>query len=215
MSQESVSLSNLFKFWKSLPHQQDAVALLEEDLKKNGPEVALKRNRAWHRVWTSNYKLQVYNQALEFICKFESLELKAYPDPDTKAEPWTIGYGITRYPDGSSVRKGDTLTGEKAALYFRFEVYETLHSLGKTIPYWNEMSANQQGALLSFAFNSGKNFFGSTGYNTISKRLRDKDWGKVPEALLLYVNPGSTVEEGLTRRRKAEGLMWQGKTEGS
>jgi hypothetical protein len=46
------------------------------------------------------------------------------------------------------------------------------------------------------------------GFETISKRLREKDWKAVPAALELYRNPGTNVEAGLLRRRRAEGALW-------
>jgi hypothetical protein len=63
--------------------------------------------------------------------------------------------------------------------------------------------------LISFAYNLGTGFYGATGFETISKRLRERDWGAVPEALLLYRNPGTNVEAGLKRRRIAEGNLWR------
>ena len=76
------------------------------------------------------------------------------------------------------------------------------------IPYWNEMNENQQGALLSFAYNLGAGFYGSSNFNTITRVLKEKKWEDVPEKLLLYRNPGSSVEKGLLRRRIAEGELW-------
>jgi GH24 family phage-related lysozyme (muramidase) len=70
------------------------------------------------------------------------------------------------------------------------------------------MSAKQQGALISFAFNLGPNFYAAKGFETISKRLREKDWKAVPAAFALYRNPGTSAEAGLLRRRKAEGALW-------
>ena len=84
---------------------------------------------------------------------------------------------------------------------------EFLPTLSK-IPYWSEMSDGKRGALLSFAYNLGANFYGSGDFNTITKRLKNKEWDKVPDALYLYRNPGSNVEAGLARRRKAEGKLW-------
>jgi GH24 family phage-related lysozyme (muramidase) len=82
------------------------------------------------------------------------------------------------------------------------------HSLCK-IPFWAEMSDGQRGALLSFAYNLGAGFYGGSNFNTISKRLKEKDWENVPDALFMYRNPGSHVEAGLARRRKAEGELWK------
>ena len=80
--------------------------------------------------------------------------------------------------------------------------------ISRTIPYWDEMNDNQRSALLSFAYNLGAHFFDSPGFNTLSGTLRNKDWNDVPSALSLYCNPGSSVEAGLRRRRKAEGDLW-------
>jgi hypothetical protein len=71
------------------------------------------------------------------------------------------------------------------------------------------MANEQQSALISFAYNLGAGFYGAEGFETISKRLREKDWAAVPDALLLYRNPGTNAEAGLKRRRIAEGKLWR------
>ena len=38
--------------------------------------------------------------------------------------------------------------------------------------------------------------------------MKEKEWAKVPDALYLYRNPGTSVEAGLARRRIAEGDLW-------
>jgi GH24 family phage-related lysozyme (muramidase) len=76
------------------------------------------------------------------------------------------------------------------------------------IPYWGEMTDGQRGALLSFAYNLGAGFYGSSNFNTITKCLKNKEWSKVPDALYLYRNTGTNVEKGLARRRVAEGKLW-------
>jgi lysozyme len=54
----------------------------------------------------------------------------------------------------------------------------------------------------------GAGFYGSSDFNTITRVLREKKWNEVPAALELYRNPGSSVENGLRRRRIAEGKLW-------
>ena len=73
------------------------------------------------------------------------------------------------------------------------------------------MNDNQKGALLSFAYNLGSDFYGHPNFNTITRVLREKKWNEVPEALKLYRNPGTNVEKGLLRRRVAEGALWSKK----
>ena len=78
------------------------------------------------------------------------------------------------------------------------------------IPFWNEMHDKQQSCLLSFGWNLGENFYGDeSGFHTITQCLRNKDWLKVPEALLLYCMPGTAVHQGLLRRRNAEADLWK------
>ena len=82
-----------------------------------------------------------------------------------------------------------------------------LPSLSK-IPYWREMNDNQRGALLSFAYNLGAGFYGGSGFNSITRNLREKNWVAIPKTLEMYCNPGSNLEVGLFIRRKAEGKLW-------
>jgi Phage-related lysozyme (muraminidase) len=51
---------------------------------------------------------------IEMIKRFESCELVAYPDPGTGGDPWTIGWGNTRWDDGRPVKKGDVITARGA-----------------------------------------------------------------------------------------------------
>lgn len=205
-----LTLTLLFKNWKGLPYQERAIELLQEDIAKNGIKVALKRDREWYSVWVgpTNKPSANLDKGIQLIKEFESLELTAYPDPGTGGEPWTIGYGNIRYANGSRVKKGDKITKQQAEDLLQHEVNSVVKTLEKTIPFWSEMDSGKRSALLSFAFNLGQHFYGANGFNTITKRLKEKDWGKVPEALLLYRNPGSNVEAGLLRRRKAEGKLW-------
>jgi lysozyme len=186
------------------------------------------QNRAWEFLQASVHKeildefARIYrNQKVEptldglpekginLIKEFEGCKLKAYYDPLTGGLPITIGYGSTRRKDGSRFMIGNTITQEEAddLLYFQLR-REFLPALQK-IPHWNEMNENQQGALLSFAYNLGAGFYGSSNFNTITRVLREKKWNEVPAALELYRNPGTKVEAGLLRRRRAEGALWR------
>lgn len=71
------------------------------------------------------------------------------------------------------------------------------------------MNDNQRGSLLCFAYNLGADFYGSPYFNTITRVLKNKEWNKVPDTLYLYREPGTDVEAGLARRRKAEGKLWR------
>ena len=155
------------------------------------------------------------SQGIELIKEFEGFhdvsgnKVYAYPDPGTGGKPWTIGWGSTRKSDGSPFYKGDSLTFDDANKLFEVQLENNYWSkISKTVPYWDEMNDNQRSALLSFAYNLGASFYGSVGFETISRELREKDWKAVPDALMLYVNGANGPLPGLVRRREAEGDLW-------
>ncbi len=203
-----ITLESLFRYYKNHPHQAAAIQQLEQDLAVNGYAVAMRRDRPWFATWSQDGKQVDLSDALKLIQQFEGCHLDAYPDPASGGEPWTIGWGTTRYGDGRKVKKGDRLNRVEADMLLRQEVDRIAAKLRKTVPHWREMADHQQCALVSFAYNLGSGFYDSTGFETISRELREKDWDAVPAAMLLYRNPGTNVEAGLRRRREAEGKLW-------
>ena len=149
------------------------------------------------------------SKGIALIEEFEGLVLNAYPDPASGGAPWTIGWGLTRFPDGTLVKPGNTITKQQADAFLLDTVTKQVVPALEKVPHWSAMAPEQQAALISFAWNLGWGFYGTDGFQTISARLREKEWDKVPDALLLYRNPGSSVEAGLKRRREAEGALWK------
>jgi len=216
-----IDLHNFFQFYDERnPNHVKAVQWLEDNL----PVQYLEDNVEWAETFRGKKTSAAPAPAaaapvtggddmtmtgIKLIKEFEGCHLKAYPDPLTGGLPITIGWGSTRKKDGSHFKMGDTLTQAEAdALLIEQCKNEFLPALRK-IPHWNEMSDGKRGALLSFAYNLGAGFYGGSNFNTITKRLKNKEWDLVPDALFLYRNPGSNVEAGLARRRKAEGEAWK------
>jgi GH24 family phage-related lysozyme (muramidase) len=205
-------LLDFFTYYrKRTPHQDAAIAMLEEAINKADASI-LGRDAEWYKTWQAGGKVEAapdvsgdLGPALAMIKKFEGCYLKAYNDG--VGIP-TIGWGTIKYPNGRHVAYGDVITQEQADQYLAGEAKYTYDTLAKTIPHWGEMNANQRGALTSFAYNLGANFYGNGSFNTITRYLRERRWKDVPEALMLYRNPGTNVEAGLKRRRVAEGVLW-------
>lgn len=122
-----------------------------------------------------------------------------------------MGWGSTRKKDGTPFKLGEKITQQEADELFYFQIENEFLPQLRKIPFWNEMNDNQKGALLSFSYNLGAGFYESQNFTTITKALREKKWSDVPSAMILYRNPGSEVEFGLLRRRKAEGALWNRK----
>ena len=208
MLQNRIRLLDLFKYYKALPHQMAALSELEDAINKANPHI-LGRDQGWFKTWSQSGKQSDYTLGMRLIKEFEGCHLTAYPDPLSGGEPYTIGYGTTRYGDGRKVSRGDKITVIEADLFMRVEIDRIVKKLSESVPHWLEMTDGQQSALISFAYNLGSGFYGSSGFETITKRLRERDWDAVPDALLLYRNPGTNVEAGLKRRRIAEGALWR------
>lgn len=151
----------------------------------------------------SKTSADIPEQAIKLIKEFEGCELEAYDDG---VGVWTIGYGATFYQDGSKVRQGDSINRVEAEELLKFHLKDFWEPLKET-PGWAEMSNNKRSALLSFSFNTGWTC-GSEGFNTLNNCIKESDWNNVPAAMNLYVNPGTSTEDGLRRRRKAEGTLW-------
>lgn len=201
----SIKFLDAVKYNQDLTHQIDAWEYLQKNVSEDVLEEFARRYR--------NQKVEptldgLPEPGIELIKEFEGCHLKAYYDPLTGGLPITIGWGSTRRKDGTRFMIGNTITQEEAdnLLYFQLR-REFIPALQK-IPYWGEMNDEMRGAILSFSYNLGANFYGSSGFNTISKNLREKDWKLIPKTLELYINPGSSVEAGLRRRRIAESKLW-------
>ena len=46
-----ITLEQLFRFNRGLPHQLAAITELEADLKANGYDTAMRRDRPWFKSW--------------------------------------------------------------------------------------------------------------------------------------------------------------------
>ena len=217
-----IDLHNFFKFYDERnPNHIKAVQWLEDNL----PVKFLEDNVDWAEIYRGKKSSagsapaapaasaapsgDVPMMGIKLIKEFEGCHLSAYPDPLTGGLPITIGWGSTRDKNGKPFQMGDKITQAEADdLLISQCKNQFLPALTK-IPHWNEMSDGKRGALLSFAYNLGAGFYGGDNFNTITKRLKNKEWDLVPDALYLYRNPGSNVEAGLARRRKAEGEAWK------
>lgn len=201
-----IKFKDAAEFFAGEPHQIDAF----EYLQKNTPLAVQEEFQKRFRNKPAPVK-KLPQSGVDLIKEFEGCILKAYYDPLTGGLPITIGWGSTRRRDGSRFMIGNTITQQEAddLLSHQLET-EYLTPLQK-IPYWNEMNENQKGALLSFAYNLGAGFYGSPDFSSITRVLRNKEWDLVPDAMYKYRNPGTNVEAGLARRRKAEGALWSKK----
>jgi GH24 family phage-related lysozyme (muramidase) len=206
-------------FDPELPHHRAWLLAVLEQLVAHEPQ-ALEEDGTLRRLWTAHQAAAgagpapvadipaAVAVALPLVKEFEGCRLEAYPDPETGGEPWTIGWGSTTYGDGERVKQGDRISQELADALLAGRLERDCQLLAQRIPRWQQLSVNQQAALLSFTYNCGPNWFGSSRFSTVTKALQAGVLEQVPAALMLYVNPGGPSEAGLRRRRKAEAALW-------
>lgn len=195
---------------KGFAHQLDAWAWLQNN---TDPKIVAEfklRYRNSFRPDTIETQYRCPKPAAEIIKDFEGFRAKPYR---CSAGVWTIGYGTTRYPDSVRVSPDDHPISEtQATTYMLYEIEkEIMPQLAKSVPFWGAMDSFKKSALISFAYNMGEYFMlAEKDFETIQRVLRGKEWDKVPDAMALYRKSGGKVNEGLIRRREAEGDLWKG-----
>ena len=115
--------------------------------------------------------MQVSDAGIELIKSFEGFRANAYPDPKSGGDPWTVGYGTTKFPSGRPVKQGDKVTPGQAELYLREDVKKFANSVDVlvTVP----LKQCQYDALVSFVYNLGATNFRNS---TLLKKLNAKDY---------------------------------------
>ena len=143
-------------------------------------------------------KMNISNEGISLIKKFEGCELEAYK---CAAGVWTIGYGHTK-----DVREGMTISKEQAdnMLLNELDIY-CLH-VEKAVEV--DLKQCEFDALVSWTYNLGPT---NLNNSTMLKVLNDKDFNEVPHQLKRWNKANGEVLQGLVRRREAEALLFEGK----
>lgn len=136
---------------------------------------------------------------LEMIKRYEGCSLTAYLCP---AHKWTIGYGVTLYPDGTPVKEGDVITQSKAdALLLDYVINNILPNIKEL-----NLSENQTKALVSLLYNIGITAFKKS---KCYKAIKSKDWGTAFREWN-WITGGGKVLNGLIKRRAEEMALFFG-----
>jgi len=130
------------------------------------------------------------------VKSFEGCVLNAYPDPATKADPWTVGFGHT----GPEVKRGVvwTLAQAESALTADLARFGRIvaNAIGTT-----PTSQHQFDAMTSLIFNIGPGNFLSS---TLLRKHCARDYVGAAEQFLRWNKAAGKVMAGLTKRRAAE-----------
>ncbi|WP_368517439.1 lysozyme [Rhizobium sp.] len=137
--------------------------------------------------------------SINLIKSFEGCKLTAYPDPGTGGEPWTIGYGHT----GPDVHKGLVITQAQADALLVADLQKFETGVAKLIKV--DLTENQKGALVSFAYNCG---LGNLTSSTLLKKVNAKDFAGARAEFGKWTKAAGSVLPGLVKRRAAEAELF-------
>ena len=208
MASNKIRLLDLFRYYRAgLPHQMAAIAELEEALLKVAPN-AFDRDQPWFKTWSTSGKQSDvplwFEPARKIVAEFEGCRLTPYL---CAAGVATQGYGRT----GSNITLSSApITQEQADLWLAEDLQKFADGIHRLIPSSQQYGANQQAALISWAFNVG---LGAVEFSTLRKRLLAGEAGVVvvPQELPKWDKANGKPLAGLTRRRAAEVALFAGK----
>lgn len=140
-------------------------------------------------------------EAINLITSFEGCKLTAYQDI---VGVWTIGYGNTMYPNGISVKKGDTITNEYALTLFSAILSRFESGVDRLVRA--DVNENQFGALVSFAYNLGIGTLQKS--DMLRKVIKNANDETIRAEFMRFNKAGGKVVNGLVRRRKAEADLY-------
>lgn len=136
-------------------------------------------------------------KGIALIKEFESVQLHAYKCP---AGIWTIGAGHT----GPDVSPGMVITEGQADEILAGDLHKFEKAVNSAVKV--PLTQNQFDALVAFTFNVGE---GNLKSSTLLKLLNEGKYQEVPAQMLRWNKAGGKELAGLTRRRKAEGDLFQ------
>jgi lysozyme len=156
--------------------------------------------------------MKASKNCLDVIKHYESLRLRAYPDPATGGEPWTIGHGHT----GLEVVPGLIWTQQQADDALVADVAKFESMVNKFC--WTR-NQGRFDALVSFAFNVGGGRKGvkdglielKGGQQSSLLRLTNAgQYQAAADQFALWCNAAGKPMLGLIRRRASERALYEG-----
>lgn len=113
----------------------------------------------------------------------EGLRLDAYPDPISKGDPWTIGYGHT----GPEVRHGLTWTLEQAEAALIADIAKHNAELAEALPWVADLDPARRRVLQNMAYNLGVGTTGGTkgllGFKNTLAMIERGEYERAAEAM--------------------------------
>jgi lysozyme len=147
--------------------------------------------------------MKINEATLHHLKRSEGLRLRAYPDPATGGEPWTIGYGHTSMAGPPQVKRGMVISREEAEAILRRDVEKFAQGVEALIKV--PVNENQFGALVSFAFNVG---LGNLRKSTLLRMLNAGNYAGAAGQFPKWTKAAGKAMPGLVTRRRGEQALF-------
>lgn len=144
--------------------------------------------------------MRMGQKGLTLLKKFEGWRSEAYLDP---VGIWTIGYGHTSAAGSPKVVSGMTISRAEGENILRKDLKLYEKAVNDKVKV--TLNQNQFDALTSFCYNVGP---GNFGESSVLKAVNSQQFHLVPFNLMRWTKAGGKTLEGLKRRRKAEGRLF-------
>lgn len=151
--------------------------------------------------------MQPSQDCLKLIQSFEGCEkrqpdgtFKAYPDPGSGGDPWTIGWGST----GPDIKPGTVWTQKQCDDRFTAHVGEFAGKVAGLLGN-ARTTQHQFDAMVSFAYNVGT---GNLASSTLLRKHKAGDYKGAQAEFGRWNKAAGKVLAGLTRRRAAEAQLY-------
>jgi lysozyme len=159
----------------------------------------------------SNENKVTSQDGIDLIKSFESCKLKAYPDPKTGGIPWTVGWGST----GANIGSNTIWSQEYADNQLISDISQREAIVRNCVTV--ELTQGQFDAMVSIVFNVGSGSIMHDGIirlkngnpSTLLRKINNSDFSGAAIEWLKWISPGSSVSNGLLRRRNAELVLFK------
>ena len=146
--------------------------------------------------------MRINDAGLDIVKRFEGFRAQVYRCP---AGVPTIGYGGTRYRDGTPVRMGDgEITEEEAEDLLASHCGHAGRSISRLSTV--ALSSNQFSALVSLTMNIGSGNFQASA---VRQKLNRGDYDGAADNFWQWRRGGGRILPGLVRRRAAEAALFR------
>ncbi len=142
--------------------------------------------------------MNISKEGIDLIKHFEGCRLEAYED--------AVGVPTIAYGRIKDVKMGDSCTQAQAEAWLNEELHEYEGYINDAVTV--ALTQNQFDSLVSWVYNLGPSNLKSS---TMLKVLNKEQYADVPEQIQRWNKAGGKVLEGLTKRRNAEALLFEGK----